>query len=335
MSRGIRAVARQRSGGVQPPRSHVAVRRLDLDEALAVLWPRPGQGASAPATSAERALVDALVAAQRAAPPAEDAATSGAQALADRAARAGFVLERWRVSAGPGATGGPHAAGAPWFWVLREHDAPRRGAGTYVFRAGPAGGAGPALVVQAPHAYFERGTGALAAAIMFEADARAPAALMTNSLHRYRQASGERRRRADNPADVCHNPAPLFQHATMAMVDAGAVVVVQIHGFAATATRFGPGPAPGIVVSAGRRDSSSAVSTAVARALSGVFGAAAVRRYPEEIRVLGGTTNVQARALRRRAGAAFVHLELSPSMRRRLLADARDRAAFARALGAS
>lgn len=322
------------------------MRQLGVHEAVAELWPRPRQAASAAATPAERALMDVLVPALSAAPPVEQAASSGVLELGERAARAGFALELWRVTATPApgtsvtVSGDAHAAGSPWFWVLREHAAARRGAGTYVFRAGQAGrdepGRGPALVMQAPHAYFERGTGALAAAIMFATDASdpAPVALMTNSMHRYQQASGERRKRARNPADVCHNAAHLFQHVTMAMVDAGAAVLVQLHGFAVPASRFGPGTAPDIIVSAGRRQGSSPGSTAVARALARAFGAAAVRRYPEEIRALGGTTNVQARALLQRAGAGFVHLELSASMRRRLLGNACERAAFARALGA-
>lgn len=297
----------------------------------------------APATPAERAGVLALVQVLRASPPASLAHVDAGKAWAERADGAGFALELWCVDAGTPRAGeaadAPPAAG--WFWVLRERGAERRGHGTYVFRAGPDQGArhhGAAIIVQAPHAYFERGTGALAAAVMFAApDAgQAPDVLMTDSLHRYQQPSGARAKQTRNPADVCHEPTHLFQDVTVALADGGPGAFVQIHGFAVPGDGTARGSQrtsyPDIIVSAGRRRGSTIHSAAVADAWAQLFGARAVRRYPEEIAVLGGTTNVQARLLATRADAAFVHAELSSSMRARLLADADERAAWARAL---
>lgn len=297
----------------------------------------------APATPAERASVIALAQVLRASPPVSLAQEDAGKAWVERADGAGLALELWRVDAGASCM--TDTVDAPpdgdWFWVLRERGDERRGHGTYVFRAGPARGARPhgaAIIVQAPHAYFERGTGALAAAVMFAAadTAQAPDVLMTNSLHRYQQASGARAKQTRNPADVCHEPTHLFQDVTETLADGGPGAFVQIHGFAVPGDGTQRGSRrtnyPEIIVSAGRRQGSTIHSTAVADAWAQLFGAPAVRRYPEEIVVLGGTTNVQARLLATRAEAAFVHVELSSSMRARLLADADERVAWTRAL---
>jgi predicted nucleic acid-binding protein len=134
---------------------------------------------------------------------------------------------------------------------------------------------------------------------------------------------------------VCHEPTHLFQEVTAALAD-GPSAFVQIHGFAVPGDNTAHGRRrtdhPEIIVSAGRAHGSTLHSTAVADAWAQIFGAPAVRRYPEEIDVLGGTTNVQARLLHARADAAFVHVELSSTMRARLLASDEERAAWARAL---
>lgn len=294
----------------------------------------------APATPAERARVIALAQVLRASPPASLARADAGQAWAAQADGAGFALELWRVGADAPCAASPADAlpGAGWFWVLRERG-DVRGHGTYVFRAGPDPEArhhGATIIVQAPHAYFERGTGALATAVMLAAGAgQAAGVLMTDSLHRYQQASGARSKQARNPADVCHEPTHLFQDVTAALADRSGAFV-QIHGFAVPGDGTPQGRRrtdhPEIIVSAGSRHGSTLHSTAVADAWAQLFGAPAVRRYPEEIDVLGGTTNVQARLLRTRAEAAFVHVELSSTMRARLLASDVERAAWARAL---
>jgi hypothetical protein len=306
---------------------------------VTALWPRPRRTALAPATPAERASVLALVEVLRASPPPSRAQDAGT-AWAEQAARAGFALELWRVEASSAAGLADALPGAGWFWVLRERG-DVRGHGTYVFRAGPDQGArhhGAAIIVQAPHAYFERGTGALAATLLFAAadPGQGPDVLMTDSLHRYQQASGARSKQARNPADVCHEPTHLFQDVTAALADGGPRAFVQIHGFAVpgdgTAHGWRRTDHPDIIVSAGHSRGSTIHSTAVADAWARLFGASVVRRYPEEIGVLGGTTNVQARLLRTRAQAAFVHVELSSTMRARLVASDEERAAWARAL---
>ena len=75
-----------------------------------------------------------------------------------------------------------------------------------------------------------------------------------------------------------------------------------------------------MVVSAGDQHASSPRSAALAAALTKIFGAG-VRRFPEDTRVLGATTNVQMRALRDIRGAEFVHVEMSAETRKSLAAD--------------
>jgi hypothetical protein len=184
------------------PSHCIPTRTLTPGDAVKALWPRPERIALAPATPAERASVVALARALRAQPPAALAQEDAGKAWAEQAEAAGFALEVWRVGADdprdpcePGDSADA-PAGAGWFWVLRERG-DLRGHGTYLFRAGPDQEArhhGAAIILQAPHAYFERGTGALALAVLLAAadDGRPPDVLMTDSLHRYQQASGAR-----------------------------------------------------------------------------------------------------------------------------------------------
>ena len=318
----------------------IPMQRYGRRDAVAALWPRGrGIGPARP-TQAERDALARLLPVLSQTPPIEFAGTPEAMALAGQAHAVGFALELWQVD-------------AAWFWVLRERDEARRGAGAYVFRApyrpeterAPA----PLLILQAPHAYFDQRTGRIAAGMVFgSSPGRVPVdVLMTNTLHRYQQAPDRRHQEAHNPADVCHNPEHLFHHATTVIAGAAPdrqVMLVQLHGFGAP--NDGDGDHDGdddgdgraamggveVIVSAGRADGSSAASTNVARALARVLGAEAVRRYPEDIGQLGGTTNVQGRMLRERGDAAFLHIEMSAGLRKRLAAEPDRLAAFADAV---
>ena len=246
-----------------------------------------------------------------------------AAALAARAGVAGYELRRWRV-------------GAREVWVLRERADRERGAGTYLFRVGAAATT-PSALLQAPHAYFDQQTGPIAADVFFATDA--PAALrglFTNSLHRYQVRPGVRAKRKASPADVCHNPDHAFDHVTDAVLAAGARGVIQIHGFA---DRLAPGtPVPLdhaadddeagdddldptsamlAVVSAGGGRRPTAAAHALAAVLTNAFGDG-VLSYPTQTKHLGATTNAQAARVDGVAGAQFVHVELSATLRDRL-----------------
>jgi hypothetical protein len=307
----------------------VSIRELTPEQVRAELWPRPSP-VFAPMAIEERTELGALVAAlARAA-----IAGGDVRALAARAAGIGFGIEIWRVR-------------GRVFWALRELPDRRRGAGAYVLRPGPHPGAQPEIVLQAPHAYFDRGTGNLAAALFFghEGSGRARA-LFTNTAHRRGGGSaapgepgapsepGEPSEPdgqvdddapdATGPADVAHSAEHGFQAATEQIARVlDRVVVIQLHGFAER-----PGK-PEIILSSGA-DRADALLAGLQASLGAVFER--VLRYPDEIDELGGTTNVQGRMLARYPRAHFVHVELSARTRRRLGASPALLARFAHAL---
>lgn len=295
------------------PAATIASRDLTAAEAIARLWPDDRDVRFAPTTLRERhALADAV--------PALLAGidAGGAEAWAGALAGADFAFERWRVD------------GAP-YWVITEAPGSARGAGSYLFRAG-GDRAAPRFLLQAPHAYFDRHTGALAARVFFATDDGARFdALFTNSIHRYQSTPGARSRAAHNPADLAHAPDHAFTAATAAARRSGPVVIVQLHGFG---DRDDVGGAEA-VVSAGDRAASTPRARAVARALgrSLPWLDGKTRRFPEQTLALGATTNSQRRALG--AGDDFVHLELAAPARARLLADPAQIARLAAALVAA
>ena len=298
----------------------VIERSPSLDDIERLVW-RPGiQARYAASTAAEREaiarLVPQLLAGARAAAPPE------LEPLEADAYQAGFRIERWRVD---GQT----------YWALVELPERRRGAGAYVFRVGAAADADePEILLEAPHHYHDVGTGTLAAQLFFfPPPGRRPRGFFTNTIHRYQSAPGKRVKQKLSPADVAHNPEHVFATATEAFATAlgGRVLVLQLHGFGNRVDEDDeaePAPDLAMVVSAGDARGSSPRSQALAAALARGFGAG-VKRFPEDVAILGATTNVQARLLQRIRGAEFVHLELSAELRERLKGDAALRAQLA------
>lgn len=192
------------------------------------------------------------------------------------------------------------AAGA--LWVLREPPGRREGAGLYAFRPG-----GRPVCLQAPHTFFDEGTGPIALAVF--ADLRA-SCLFVNTVHRHApSAAGE------GLADAAHAERTAFRAVTQGMLDAARWPVVQIHGFA---PRQGLGRGVAAVVSDGtsrRPDGSPAarLRSALARRLS----PGRVLLYGVDTRELGATANVVGADVRR-AGGVFLHVELARDARRRL-----------------
>lgn len=318
-----------------PERPFVAVRDLAPEDVRAELWPRPSPEL-APMSSVERAelgdIVDALA----------RAAIAGGdlRELAARARGIGFCVEIWRVR-------------GRVFWTLREQPEQRRGAGAYIVRPGPRSlhaHDAPEIVLQAPHAYFDRGTGNLAAALFFGEEGRGRArALFTNTAQRYKGRTGaapdatrgaeagvpdappEARERGagaqgepgdhegdaredeapmDAPADVAHNAEHGFHVATER--------IVRVLGHVVVIQLHGFADRPGqpeIILGSGA-DHAPAQLTALAASLGASFER--VLRYPDDIGELGGVTNVQGRMLAGHPRAHFVHVELSGTTRRRL-----------------
>ena len=260
------------------------------------LWPEPDQVSFRPTTLEQRLAFTQLVPALLQAARTQRAVPAP---LVHLAQSVGFELLTW-------------TRGDDTLWVLREQVARRHGAGAYVLRTGPA----TDDVVQAPHAYFDVGTGPLALTLFACApEGHRPRAFMTNTAHRYRSRPGERRSDPEHPADVAHNPEHLFQHVTDLLArNLPQLRVVQVHGFGKAELPERAGVAA--VVSPGSRARSPWVRQ-VALRLGPLLGSG-VRVYPDETQMLGGTQNAQARLLQAYPGARFIHLELSASSRRAL-----------------
>ncbi|MEJ7602902.1 MAG: hypothetical protein WKG01_33750 [Kofleriaceae bacterium] len=303
----------------EPAPTAVVERKVSFDAMEKLIW-GPGKDATfAQTTIVERETLARLVpllrlGARAATPP------NPSQWQADATA-AGFQLEDWQL-------------GGQRYWALLELPGRARGAGAYFFRVAPtvAGEDDNEILLQAPHAYFDLGTGMLAARLFFSPPEGArPRALFTNTIHRYQSSPGTREKRADSPSDVAHNPEHGYTTATVAYAQSGSHVrVIQLHGFAKVTDDDSSDDDDVVqaqpieaVVSAGDRAGSSPLSGALATELGKTFGGE-IRRYPEDVKKLGATTNVQGRMLRKIPGARFVHIEMSPKLRARLAKDIDD-----------
>jgi hypothetical protein len=243
-------------------------------------------------------------------PRGDEAAAYGAwvRAAAEAAQRGGPP-----PSAPPGFALG-QIAGESALWVLRELPDSRRGAGAITLRVGAAS----AWVVEAPHTFFDVGTLPVAIDAFDGGRARA---LLVNTVHRYRaRDAGEQEgsEGAEAPvvveSDVAHAPISFFLAAHEALVASlPGAVTLQLHGFKDSAA---PG-ALAIVSAAG----TPAAITPFAQRMRGVLGEDAIATYPDQVKVLGGTKNVEAQASSR-AGAGFIHVEMARTLRDRLGADA-------------
>lgn len=198
-------------------------------------------------------------------------------------------------------------------WSLREQPDQLRGAGTYVFR--PMAGTSSPLIVQAPHGYHDEGTAALAARL-FESLPDATA-LYLNTVHRYaKEVTDEHAVRF--PSDAAHNDAGWFHMATVAAAKhLPQTTVLQVHGYA------GQEGEAAAVVSAGDTANAPDFLVAYAEALKRLWGPEVrVKTFPDEINKLGATQNVQGRLINGTGSGRFIHVELSKTLRERLLKDA-------------
>jgi len=188
------------------------------------------------------------------------------------------------------------------------------GAGLLAVRCGPA----EPLVWQAPHPFFDLGTGDLVLQWFLESDARAA---QWSTHHRFRALDEESREDDIHPADVADEPGSLFQAATVGLLAGDPDLrFIQVHGYARSS-------APGFegVVSSG--DARFPLRDVTVR-LTDHLGPVAA--FGDVHLPLGGQQNAQARVL---PTGTFLHLELSPAARERLSKDKRLRRRVARAIG--
>jgi hypothetical protein len=215
-------------------------------------------------------------------------------------------------------------------WVVSEPADDRRGRGSYLIRLGPLTRTGDLeLLLQAPHSRFDRRTGALGLWLLLEGDAGSVRALFLNSAHRYRQLDGRRVQLEPpeaNPADAAHNPEHPLARVSARVLEQHDLVLVQLHGFGRSAAAGDPD----LIVSSGAELPNHASAATVVR-LRAALPEHPCGHHGVDTDRLGAQTNVQGRAARARE-RCFVHLELSESLRERLLDDRELRRRFATAL---
>ncbi len=278
---------------------------IDLAEARRRLWPDPPPRAYVAPDAAQQAAVAALIRGMLSEP------SPAPSSLAEAARAAGFVVEGWTIA-------------GQRYLAARELAERRGGGGAYLVRAEAR--ASSAVILEAPHAFFDLGTERIALELLV-AGRGWPRALFVNTAHRYLGADGVKRRQAESPADPCHSAGHLLAVATAAAVELlPGVEVVQLHGFGDD-----EGAMPAAIVSGGRAEAATPRSRVVAQRLAQGLGVA-VGLFPDDTDRLGATTNVQGRAVHQREGASFVHVEMSAALRQRLRDDAAARAQLADAL---
>jgi hypothetical protein len=241
-----------------------------------------------------RALVTAVAQAVRPGPP--------SAALVAQAKAAGFVLSEAVDGGGP-------------LWVLHEPAGVRAGGGLYAFRPR---GQGQPICIQAPHTFFDQGTGDIALALF----AGLPAdCLFVNTVHRHSPAAGPVDADDEHPADVAHGKATWFGAANAGALAAARFAIVQVHGFGAGQDPVALQGVRAIVADGQKTRASDAPAVRLRAALAARLPPPeSVRLYGVDADVLGATTNVQGKAARA-AGSIFLHVEMSADTRRALGAD--------------
>lgn len=200
------------------------------------------------------------------------------------------------------------SAGILW---LREA-LPASGRGAYAIRLE----AGIPLALQAPHGDTDLGTGTLALRLFEEFPI---AGLSINTARRDTAPDADLARGTDNG----------FVRFAQALSDAKrAARVVQLHGFAASTAQRLRLAEDTLVI--GGPDKDRARQSAVVRCLRDAGFTA--RKADASTRSLAGRSNPVGRALHARAPGIFLHVELGPAIRDRLLSDADARTRFMRCL---
>ncbi len=218
-----------------------------------------------------------------------------------------------------------HLGRSPAVGVI-ERAGRRAGGGVYVFKCGTPG----PLIVQTPHSFYDEGTLGIGLVLAAHPSARA---LFVNTVHRYGGAPPPRKGGDESDgagkADLAHQAAAHFQCFTEALASPTAVVL-QVHGFASVSGL----PEAQVVLSDGSEKPPPPLDSLAGRVKTWLKGKSHVLVYPRDVRRLGATTNVQGKLVREKGGR-FVHVELSRTLRDRLISDAAALGEFAEVLASA
>jgi hypothetical protein len=220
--------------------------------------------------------------------------------LHDQWSAAGWQLIQWRFQ-------------NQSFIALCERNGQLRGRGFYALRIG----SGSDIVLQAPHQFFDLGTGKIVAQLFQEHDVLAAA---WNTVHR-------------STFDLAHRENHFINAFTRAIIRfKHEAVIAQIHGFA-NSKQKGSGRTAEIIISDTTRFPGR-LAWATSEQFKQNFEPNKVRLFPVDTRSLGGTQNRQALAARAAGSVGFLHLELNKNLRRRLQKSVGLRAEFFDSLAA-
>ena len=191
--------------------------------------------------------------------------------------------------------------------VISEQDGQRRGRGIFVVRIECTS----KLVLQAPHRFFDLGTGTITRQLFEEQQIRAAA---WNTVHR-------------NQFDWAHRKDHFLNAFTKVMLELDdQIVIAQIHGFA-NDNQTGVSAKTELIVSDATKYPGRTAGSSLIHFRQN-FPDRDVRLFPLDVSVLGGTTNEQAAIVREAGENRFLHLELNPIFRKKLEKSFKARAAF-------
>lgn len=189
--------------------------------------------------------------------------------------------------------------------VVQESPQQRTGRGFYAFRQTNS----LPIALQAPHRYKDLYTGHIVRQLMQEGDYVAAA---WNTVPRYGKSKSQ------DFADMAHLENTIFQAFGRAVANqypTGAII--QLHGFAQRHRKTEAGKTADLILSGTTRTPSQRVLN-IGRCLKTKLTPFVVRIYPYEITELGGTTNSNAKDLRKYRFNHFFHVELSKTLREQL-----------------
>lgn len=185
--------------------------------------------------------------------------------------------------------------------LLMEQKDSAKGQGAYLFAMNKP----LTLVIQAPHQFYDYGTGYLALQLFFEQNLRAVA---LNTVHRNQT----------DQSDLAHQAHSLFSAFTEALPgDHPDRYLLQIHGFSNQHRTSPAGKVADIILSNGSRSPSAFLTTARTRMAQ--HTGFKTYLYGADIDELGGTQNSSLAVLAHaNQQHQFIHLELSSETRKKL-----------------
>lgn len=201
--------------------------------------------------------------------------------------------------------------------VLHESPARRDGRGFFIFATDKT----RVDALQAPHAFTDLYTGAIAVKLMTEG--RFITAALNTVPRRYDKGG------VMHGADMAHLPDTYMIAFSRAFArQHPADRVIQLHGFSAAKRPANSGSDAVIIISAGTKNP-SAHAYAMTDCLRDTLGNAAYL-YPRDVRELGGTYNEIGKVLRQLGSNGFVHIEMEKKFRQTLRKDRAMRRTFLR-----